>query len=157
MKITAEWTVGRDLRLGLFQRQMGARACAAKFGQFRISHCQIVIATEEQTAHGPGQARYIACWKRVPRELTSAPSPPERGQCRRRRGLLVLMRIRVMAETVGMPIQSVEYYEEKAWLADEAARTMNTPAAKAAMLQIAELYRKLAEQTRKLKEAGGSD
>jgi hypothetical protein len=62
-----------------------------------------------------------------------------------------------MAETVGMPIQSVEHCEEKAGLAEEAARTMNTHAAKAAMLQIAELYRKLAEQTRKLKEAGGAD
>lgn len=53
-----------------------------------------------------------------------------------------------------MPIQSVEYWEEKAWLAEEAAKTMDNPAAKAAMLEIAQLYQKLAEQTRKLKEAG---
>ena len=52
-----------------------------------------------------------------------------------------------------MPIQSVEFWEEKTWLAEEAAETMSTPAAKAAMLEIAQLYRKLAEQTRKLKEA----
>jgi hypothetical protein len=51
-----------------------------------------------------------------------------------------------------MPIQSVEFWEEKAWLAQEEAKTMSTPAAKAAMLQIAELYLKLAEQTRKLKD-----
>jgi hypothetical protein len=69
----------------------------------------------------------------------------------------MLMRIRVMAETVGMPIQSVEYYEEKACLAEETANTMSARAAKTAMLEIAELYRKLAEQTRKLKEAGGAD
>ena len=50
-----------------------------------------------------------------------------------------------------MPIQSVEFWEEKAWLAEEAAETMNTPAAKAAMVEIAQLYRKLAEPTRKLK------
>jgi hypothetical protein len=55
-----------------------------------------------------------------------------------------------------MPIQSVEYWEEKAWLAAEAADTMNTEAAKAAMLEIAQLYYKLADQTRKLKEAGGT-
>jgi hypothetical protein len=36
-----------------------------------------------------------------------------------------------------MPIQSVEFWEEKAWLAEEAAETMNTPAAKAAMVEIA--------------------
>jgi hypothetical protein len=54
-----------------------------------------------------------------------------------------------------MPIQSVEYWEEKAWLAEEAAQEMNTASAKAAMLQIAELSRKLAEQTRKLKDLTG--
>jgi aminoglycoside phosphotransferase len=55
-----------------------------------------------------------------------------------------------------MPIQSVEYWEEKAWLAEEAAKGMNTEAAKASMLEIAQLYRKLAEQTRKLKASGGT-
>jgi len=54
-------------------------------------------------------------------------------------------------EIRSMPIQSVEFWEEKAWLAEEAAKTMRTPAAKAAMLEIAQLYRKLAEQTRNLK------
>ena len=52
-----------------------------------------------------------------------------------------------------MPIQSVEFWEEKTWRGEEAAETMITPAAKAAMLEIAQLYRELAEQTRKLKEA----
>jgi len=50
-------------------------------------------------------------------------------------------------EIPSMPIQSVEFWEEKAWLAEEAAKTMSTPAAKAAMREIAELNRKLAEQT----------
>ena len=54
-----------------------------------------------------------------------------------------------------MSIYSVEYWEEKASLVDEAAQTMKTAQAKVTMYEIAELYRKLAEQTRKLKEAGG--
>jgi len=54
-----------------------------------------------------------------------------------------------------MPIQSVEYLEKKAWLAEEAAKAMSSAAAKSAMLEIVQLYRQLAEVTRKLKEAGG--
>jgi hypothetical protein len=59
-----------------------------------------------------------------------------------------------------MPIQSVEYWEEKAWLAEEAAKKMSTAAAesamlKSAMLEIAQLYRQLAEVTRRLKAAAG--
>jgi hypothetical protein len=46
-------------------------------------------------------------------------------------------------------------WEEKARLAEEAAKEMNSAASQAAMLEIAQLYRKLAEQTRKLKEARG--
>lgn len=51
-----------------------------------------------------------------------------------------------------MPIQNVEHWEEQAWLAEEAATAITHPPAKAAMLEIAKLYRKLAEQTRKLTE-----
>jgi hypothetical protein len=54
-----------------------------------------------------------------------------------------------------MTMQSVEYLEEKAWLAEEAAKAMRPAAAKSAMLEIVQLYRQLAEVTRKLKEAGG--
>lgn len=53
-----------------------------------------------------------------------------------------------------MPIKSVEYWEEKAWLAEEAAKTMNTADGRTAMTEMAELYRKLAAQTRKLKDSG---
>ena len=42
-----------------------------------------------------------------------------------------------------MPIHSVEYWEEKAWLAEEAAKAMNTASSKSAMIEIAELYRSL--------------
>ena len=49
-----------------------------------------------------------------------------------------------------MPIQSVEYWQEKARNAEEMAAEMNHGAARQAMLQIAELYRKRAEQTAKL-------
>jgi hypothetical protein len=54
-----------------------------------------------------------------------------------------------------MPIQTVEHWEEKARLAQERAAAMNHPPARLAMLEIAQLYRQLAEQTRKLAETGG--
>jgi len=49
-----------------------------------------------------------------------------------------------------MPIQSVEHWEEKARLAKEMAATMQDAEMKASMLEIAQLYLKLAETTRKL-------
>ena len=52
-----------------------------------------------------------------------------------------------------MPVQSVNYWEEKARMADVLAQSMGHDAARIAMREIAQLYRKLAEQTRKLKEA----
>lgn len=59
-----------------------------------------------------------------------------------------------------MPIQSVEQWEEKARFAEEAAAAMGIAPARFAMLEIARLYRLLAEQTRKLSEGiprGSSD
>jgi hypothetical protein len=52
-----------------------------------------------------------------------------------------------------MPIQTVEHWEEKARLAEETAEAMRHAPARVAMLEIAQLYRQLAEQTRKLTEA----
>jgi 3-deoxy-D-arabino-heptulosonate 7-phosphate (DAHP) synthase class II len=52
-----------------------------------------------------------------------------------------------------MPIQAVEHWEEKARLAQERAGAMNHPPAWLAM-EIAHLYQRLAEQTRKLIAAG---
>jgi hypothetical protein len=49
-----------------------------------------------------------------------------------------------------MPIKSVEHWLEKARLAAEAAETMSYAPAKAAMLELAALYRKLAQATLKL-------
>jgi hypothetical protein len=49
-----------------------------------------------------------------------------------------------------MPIQSVEYWEEKVQRAEEMAEAMAHAPARFAMLEIAQLYRGLAEQTRKL-------
>jgi hypothetical protein len=53
-----------------------------------------------------------------------------------------------------MPIQTVEHWEEKARLAEETAEAMAHAPARFAMLEIAQLYRKLAENTRKLTVAG---
>jgi hypothetical protein len=53
-----------------------------------------------------------------------------------------------------MPVQSVEHWEEKARLAEETAEAMGHAPARFAMLEIAQLYRQLAEQTRKLTAAG---
>lgn len=50
-----------------------------------------------------------------------------------------------------MPIQSAEHWDQKVKAAEEMAEAMSISPAKSAMLEIAELYRKLAEQTRKLK------
>jgi len=52
-----------------------------------------------------------------------------------------------------MPIQTVEHWEEKARRADEMAEAMAHAPARFAMLEIAQLYRQLAERTRKLTEA----
>jgi hypothetical protein len=57
-----------------------------------------------------------------------------------------------------MPIQSIEHWEEKARLVMERTEEMNHSPARVAMLEIAQLYRQLAEHTRKLtaaREAGG--
>ena len=53
-----------------------------------------------------------------------------------------------------MPLQSPEYWRQKAALAHEAAETMNTDTAKTGMLEIAQLYERLAEQTDKLAKIG---
>jgi hypothetical protein len=53
-----------------------------------------------------------------------------------------------------MPIQSAEHQEEKARQAHEATNAMGHAPARSAMLEIAELYRQLAEKTRKLTEPG---
>ena len=52
-----------------------------------------------------------------------------------------------------MPIQSVEHWQDKAARADEMAAKMMDATSRAAMLEIADLYRRLAEETRKLQEA----
>jgi hypothetical protein len=52
-----------------------------------------------------------------------------------------------------MPIQSAEHWDEKARLAAEAAEAMDQAPARFAMLGMVQLYRQLAEQTRKLTEA----
>ena len=49
-----------------------------------------------------------------------------------------------------MPIQSVEYWEGKAQNAEEMADEMDHGPARQAMLELAEFYRKHAEQTAKL-------
>jgi hypothetical protein len=48
------------------------------------------------------------------------------------------------------PIQSVAHWEEKARLAQEKAEAMCHPKARTEMLELVELYRQLAEQTRKM-------
>ena len=55
-----------------------------------------------------------------------------------------------------VPIQSFEYWEEKARLAEETAKAMRHAPTKAAMLEIAQLYRQLAERTRKLEKLAGT-
>jgi len=52
-----------------------------------------------------------------------------------------------------MPVQTVEHWEEKARLAEEQAEAMRHAPARFAMLEIAQLYRQLADRTRKLSEA----
>ena len=52
-----------------------------------------------------------------------------------------------------MPIQTAEHWDEKARLAEETAEAMGHALARFATLEIAELYRQLAERTRKLTEA----
>ena len=53
-----------------------------------------------------------------------------------------------------MPLQSADHWLQKADLAREAAETMSADAAKAAMLEIAQLYEHLAERTRQLEQLG---
>lgn len=54
-----------------------------------------------------------------------------------------------LAEGERMPMQSVEHSEEKAGKAKEMAAIMSCSHAKRAMLEIADLYRRLATQTAK--------
>jgi hypothetical protein len=54
-----------------------------------------------------------------------------------------------------MPIQTAGHWDEKARLAEVLAENMGADPAKSAMVEIAQLYRQLAEQTRKLTAAGG--
>jgi predicted HAD superfamily phosphohydrolase len=56
-----------------------------------------------------------------------------------------------------IPIQTVEHWEEKARQAEEAAEAMRHAPARFSMLEIAQLYRQLAERTRKLTEAQRDD
>ena len=53
-----------------------------------------------------------------------------------------------------MPIQTAEHWDEKARLAEETAEAMGHAPARFAMLEIAELYEHLAEQTRRLQRLG---
>jgi hypothetical protein len=53
-----------------------------------------------------------------------------------------------------MPLQSAVHWLQKAQLAREAAEKMSCDTAKTAMLEIAELYEHLAEQTRRLERLG---
>jgi hypothetical protein len=53
-----------------------------------------------------------------------------------------------------MPLQSAVHWLQKADLAREAAEKMSCDTAKTAMLEIAELYEHLAEQTRRLERLG---
>jgi hypothetical protein len=55
-----------------------------------------------------------------------------------------------------MPLQSAERWVEKAALARKSAEMKSTDAAKAGMLEIAELYEHLAEQARRLEALGGT-
>ena len=53
-----------------------------------------------------------------------------------------------------MPLQSAEHWVEKADQARKFAEKMNDYRAKKSMLEIAELYEHLAEQTRRLQRLG---
>jgi hypothetical protein len=53
-----------------------------------------------------------------------------------------------------MPLQTPEYWRQKAALAREAAETMNGQSARTATLEIAQLYERLAVQTEKLAKSG---
>ena len=53
-----------------------------------------------------------------------------------------------------MPLQSAVHWLQKADLARESAEKMSCDTAKTAMLEIAELYEHLAEQTRRLERLG---
>ena len=53
-----------------------------------------------------------------------------------------------------MPIQSAEHWFQKADLARKFAEKMNAYRAKTAMLEIAQLYEQLAEQTGRLEQLG---
>ncbi len=53
-----------------------------------------------------------------------------------------------------MPLQSVDHWLQKADLARKSAEDMSVDTAKAAMLEIAQLYELLAEQTRRLERLG---
>ena len=58
-----------------------------------------------------------------------------------------------LAQEEIMPIQTAEHWDEKTRLAIETAEAIAHAPARLAMLEIAELYRQLAERTRKLNEA----
>ena len=56
-----------------------------------------------------------------------------------------------------MPVQSAEHWDEKAKQAEEMAEAMGLAPTKAAMLEIAALYRQLAKRTSKGKEPADSN